>query len=129
MDFTNVVLIMTSNLPGDPAEFFRPEFINRIDEIVRFRSLSEHDLAVIVGIQLGRLRHRLAERRIVLDVTAAASALLAHEGFEPAYGARPLKRVIQRRLEDPIALAVLKGEFRDGDTITVEVVDGDLALR
>jgi ATP-dependent Clp protease ATP-binding subunit ClpB len=129
VDFTNVVLIMTSNLPGDPLEFFRPEFVNRIDEIVRFRSLDEKDLSVIVGIQLGRLRERLAQRRITLSVSPAASMLLAHEGFEPAYGARPLKRVIQRRLEDPIALAVLQGVFRDGDTITVDVVDGELSLR
>ena len=120
VDFTNVVFIMTSNLPGDPQEFFRPEFINRIDDIIRFRSLNEQDLAIIVGIQLQRLRLRLAQRRLVLNVTDAASAFLAHEGFEPAYGARPLKRVIQRRLEDPIALAVLQGKYLDGDTITVD---------
>ncbi len=128
VDFTNVVLIMTSNLPGDPLEFFRPEFINRVDDIIRFRSLDERDLAVIVEIQLGRLRRRLAERRLVLNVTPDAALLLAREGFEPAYGARPLKRVIQRRLEDPLALAVLRGEYHDGDTITADVVDGELTL-
>ncbi len=128
VDFTNAVFIMTSNLSGDPSSFFRPEFINRIDDIIRFRSLSEADLAVIVGIQLGRLRERLAERRLVLDVTPAAAAMLASEGFDPAFGARPLKRVIQRRLEDPIALAVLRGRYRDGDTITVDVRDGELAI-
>ena len=128
VDFTNAVFIMTSNLSGDPSSFFRPEFVNRIDDIIRFRSLSEADLAVIVGIQLGRLRERLAERRLVLDVTAAAAAMLASEGFDPAFGARPLKRVIQRRLEDPIALAVLRGRYRDGDTITVDVRDGELAI-
>jgi ATP-dependent Clp protease ATP-binding subunit ClpB len=128
VDFTNVVFIMTSNLVGDPLEFFRPEFINRVDDIIRFRSLDETDLAVIVGIQLQRLRGRLAQRRMVLNVTTAASELLAHEGFEPAYGARPLKRVIQRRLEDPIALAVLQGNFHDGDTITVDVTDGTLTI-
>ena len=124
VDFTNVVLIMTSNLPGDPLEFFRPEFINRIDDIIRFRPLNEDDLAVIVGIQLGRLRQRLAERRLVLDVTPEAAHALAAEGYDPAYGARPSKRVIQRRLEDPLALAVLEGVYKEGDTITVDVVDG-----
>jgi ATP-dependent Clp protease ATP-binding subunit ClpB len=128
VDFTNVVLIMTSNLPGEPIDFFRPEFVNRIDEIVRFRSLDERDLKVIVGIQLGRLRQRLAERRMVLDVTDEAAELIAHEGFEPAFGARPLKRVIQRRIEDPLALAVLQGQYRDGDTITVDEKDGELVL-
>ena len=128
VDFTNVVLIMTSNLVGDPLSVFRPEFVNRIDDIIRFRSLSEDDLAVIVGIQLGRLRQRLGERHLVLEVTPAASALLAHEGFDPAFGARPLKRVIQRRLEDPIALSILRGRYHDGDVITVDVVDGDLAF-
>ncbi len=128
VDFTNVVFIMTSNLPGDPNEFFRPEFINRIDDIIRFRPLDEADLAVIVGIQLGRLRQRLAERRMVLDVTPAAAMALAAEGYDPAYGARPLKRVIQRRLEDPLALAVLEGVYKDGDTIKVDVDDGALTF-
>ncbi len=124
VDFTNVVFIMTSNLAGDPSDFFRPEFINRIDDIIRFRSLNEADLEIIVGIQLRRLRARLAERRLVLDVSEAASAALASEGFDPAFGARPLKRVIQRRLEDPLALAVLQGVYKEGDTITVDAVDG-----
>ena len=128
VDFTNVVFIMTSNLPGDPADFFRPEFINRVDDIIRFRSLDEADLAIIVGIQLGRLRQRLAARRIVLDVSPAAALALAAEGYDPAFGARPLKRVIQRRLEDPLALAVLQGTFKDGDTIHVDVVDGAIAF-
>jgi ATP-dependent Clp protease ATP-binding subunit ClpB len=128
VNFTNVVLIMTSNLPGDPQEFFRPEFINRVDDIIRFRSLDERDLAVIVGIQLERLRERLAARRLNLDVTPAAAAALAAEGYDPVYGARPLKRVIQRRLEDPLALAVLQGEFKDGDTISVDAVAGVITL-
>jgi ATP-dependent Clp protease ATP-binding subunit ClpB len=128
VDFTNVVFIMTSNLPGDPLEFFRPEFINRLDDIIRFRPLSEDDLAIIVGIQLGRLRQRLAQRRLVLDLTPAAAHALAAEGFDPAYGARPLKRVIQRRLEDPLALAVLQGVYKEGDTITVDAVDGALTF-
>jgi len=129
VDFTNVVMIMTSNLAGDPEEFFRPEFINRVDDIIRFRSLDRDDLAVIVGIQLERLRRRLAERRLTLEVTPAASAALATEGYDPVFGARPLKRVIQRRIEDPLALAVLKGDFRDGDTIHVDAIDGVLTLR
>ena len=129
VDFTNVVLIMTSNLAGDPLEFFRPEFVNRIDDIIRFRPLDEADLSVIVGIQLGHLRQRLAERRLVLDVTPAAASLLAHEGYDPDYGARPLKRVIQRRLEDPLALAVLEGVYKDGDVITVDVLEGVLTFR
>jgi ATP-dependent Clp protease ATP-binding subunit ClpB len=128
VDFTNVVFIMTSNLAGDPNEFFRPEFINRIDDIIRFRPLDEADLAVIVGIQLGRLRQRLAARRMVLDVTPEAAQALAAEGYDPAYGARPLKRVIQRRLEDPLALAVLEGVYKDGDTITVDVNDGAITF-
>jgi ATP-dependent Clp protease ATP-binding subunit ClpB len=128
VDFTNVVLIMTSNLPGDPSEFFRPEFINRIDEIVRFRTLDERDLAVIVHIQLNRLRRRLAERRLALDVSEQALHTIAREGYEPAFGARPLKRVIQRRIEDPVALEVLKGRFHEGDTIHVDVRDGELIV-
>jgi len=129
VDFTNAIFIMTSNLVGNPEEFFRPEFINRVDDIIRFRSLDESDLAIIVGIQLGRLRGRLAERRLVLDVTPEASSFLAKEGYDPVYGARPLKRVIQRRLEDPLALAVLKGDFKDGDTITVDVVGEAITFR
>jgi ATP-dependent Clp protease ATP-binding subunit ClpB len=128
VNFTNVVFIMTSNLPGDPQEFFRPEFVNRIDDIIRFRELDENDLAVIVGIQLGRLRHRLAERRLALNVTPAASEQLAREGYDPAFGARPLKRVIQRRLEDPLALAVLEGVYHEGDTLNVDVADGALTF-
>jgi ATP-dependent Clp protease ATP-binding subunit ClpB len=129
VDFTNVVFIMTSNLPGDPMEFFRPEFINRVDDIIRFRSLTEDDLEIIVGIQLRRLRQRLAERRLVLDVTPQAAHALAAEGFDPAFGARPLKRVIQRRLEDPLALAVLEGAYKEGDTISVDAVDGVITFR
>ncbi|HEY1761058.1 MAG TPA: AAA family ATPase [Acidimicrobiales bacterium] len=129
VNFTNVVFIMTSNLPGDPLEFFRPEFINRVDDIIRFRSLTEDDLEIIVGIQLRRLRQRLAERRLVLDVTPEAAHTLAAEGFDPAFGARPLKRVIQRRLEDPLALAVLEGAYKEGDTITVDAVDGVITFR
>ena len=124
VDFTNAVLIMTSNLPGDPGDFFKPEFINRIDEIVRFRPLTEDDLAVIVGIQLGRLRARMAERRLTLEVTDKAEHWLAAKGYDPDFGARPLRRVIQRQVEDPLALALLEGRYPEGSTVTVDV-DGD----
>ena len=129
VDFTNVVLIMTSNLPGDPSQFFKPEFINRIDDIVNFRSLTEGDLEHIVDIQLTGLIERLAQRRITLQVTAAAKRALAAEGFDPAYGARPLKRVIQRELADRLALAILEGAFADGEVVTVDAVDGELEIR
>jgi len=125
VDFTNVVLIMTSNLPGEPGDFFRPEFVNRIDDIVRFRQLSEEDLAKIVVIQLSGLSQRLAERRLTLDVTERARAVLARAGFDPAFGARPLKRLIQREIGDRLALAVLENRYHEGDTVIVDV-DGDV---
>ncbi len=129
VDFTNTVLIMTSNLRGDPADYFKPEFLNRIDEIVRFRPLSEADLAVIVEIQLGKLRQRLAERRLSLVVTPEAEAWLAHTGYDPDYGARPLRRLIQRSIEDPLALALLEGKYLEGATVTVAVEGDELVLR
>ena len=119
VDFTNVVLIMTSNLPGEPSDFFKPEFINRIDDIIRFRSLTEADLERIVGIQLERLRERLAVQRIGLDIDLDAMAQLAREGFDPAFGARPLKRVIQREIGDPASLLILDGSVGDGGSIVV----------
>ena len=128
VDFTNTVLIMTSNLPGDPREFFKPEFVNRVDDIVRFRALTEDDLTRIVEIQLARLRDRLAERRIALDVTPAAAALLSREGFAPAFGARPLKRVIQRELGDRLAMALLEGKVADGDTVTVDAEGDEIVI-
>ncbi|MFP4513332.1 MAG: ATP-dependent Clp protease ATP-binding subunit [Acidimicrobiales bacterium] len=128
VDFSNVVLIMTSNLPGDPHDFFKPEFMNRIDDVVRFRQLTEDDLGQIVEIQLDRLRERLAERRIELEVTSAAAGLIAREGYDPAFGARPLKRVIQRELGDRLAMALLEGRFNDGDTVKVDVDGGTLTL-
>jgi len=121
VDFTNAVLIMTSNLPGDPRAFFKPEFINRIDDIVRFRSLTEDDLGHIVSIQLESVRKRLAERRIALEVSDDALLALAKEGFDPAFGARPLKRVIQRQIGDRLAVAILEGKVTDGDTVRVGV--------
>jgi ATP-dependent Clp protease ATP-binding subunit ClpB len=124
VDFTNTVLVMTSNLPGDPRDFFKPEFVNRVDDIIRFRSLTEEDLASIVRIQLDILRRRLDARRITLEVTPAAEALLAKEGFDPAFGARPLKRVIQREIGDRLALALLDGKYAEGDTVVVDAEDG-----
>ena len=128
VDFTNAVLIMTSNLAGEPTDYFKPEFVNRIDEIVRFHPLSEADLVRIVSIQLESLRRRMAERRLTLEVTPAAEALLADAGFDPDFGARPLRRVIQRRVEDPLALAMLEGRYPDGSTVRVDVRDGAIVL-
>jgi len=131
VDFTNCVLIMTSNLPGDPSDSFKPEFINRIDDIVRFRSLTQEDLTPIVAVQLDALRARLAQRRITLVVTPEAEARLAREGYDPAFGARPLKRVIQRQVGDKLAVELLEGRVADGSTVTVDVVttpDGTEAI-
>ncbi|HYN32169.1 MAG TPA: AAA family ATPase, partial [Ilumatobacteraceae bacterium] len=119
VDFTNVVLIMTSNLPGEPSDFFKPEFINRVDDIIRFRSLTEADLERIVTVQLAHLHKRLADRRIELDVDEAAMAQLAREGFDPAFGARPLKRVIQREIGDKASLLILNGDVAEGGSIVV----------
>ena len=128
VDFTNVVLIMTSNLPGDPGEFFKPEFINRVDDIIRFRALTEADLEHIVKIQLESVRKRLADRRITLDVDDGAMAQLAREGFDPAFGARPLKRVIQREIGDKASMLILGGEVTDGGTIEVRAGDDGLRI-
>jgi ATP-dependent Clp protease ATP-binding subunit ClpB len=128
VDFTNTVLIMTSNLPGDPAEFFRPEFLNRVDEIIRFRPLDRADMAGIVDIQLAGLERRLAVRRLALEVTDDARRWLANRGYDPDYGARPLKRLIQREIGDRLALALLDGRFSDGTTVKVDARDGELAL-
>ena len=128
VDFTNVVLIMTSNLPGEPIEYFRPEFVNRIDEIVRFRSLTEDDLAQIVDIQLEHLVERMGERRITLQVTPAARTFLGAKGFDPTFGARPLKRLIQREIADKAAIIILEGSVGEDGAIKVDVVDGDLQV-
>src|SRR5690606_28984985 len=99
---------------------FRPEFLNRIDDIIVFHPLSREDLRRIVELQLDRLRRLLAERRIELRITEAAADYIAGEGFDPAFGARPLKRAIQRLVQNPLAVRVLEGEFDDGDTIQVD---------
>jgi ATP-dependent Clp protease ATP-binding subunit ClpB len=127
VDFTNTVLIMTSNLPGDPLTLFKPEFVNRIDEIVRFRALTTGDLSRIVGIQLEGLRARLADRRISLEVTPEAETVLARDGFDPAFGARPLRRVIQRELGDRLAVLLLEGTLTDGHVVRVDA-DGEGGL-
>ena len=128
VDFTNVVIVMTSNLHGDPQMFFKPEFINRIDEIIRFRSLTQEDLAHIVIIQLEKLRERLLARRITLEVTPAAVALLAAVGFDPDFGARPLKRVIQREIGDRASVLILEGKVGEDSAIVVDAVDDQIVL-
>ncbi len=128
VDFRNTVVIMTSNIrsANELRDTFRPEFLNRIDEVVTFEQLTREQLAEIVELQLGRLRERLAERKIDLELTDAAKELLAEEGWDPAYGARPLKRAIQRLLENPLASRLLSGEFAEGDNVLVDVGDGGL---
>src|SRR5205085_2862094 len=128
VDFRNTVLIMTSNIRSaeQMREHFRPEFLNRVDEIVVFAPLSRDELGEIVELQLERLRERLAERHLALELSDAAKEALADAGWDPAYGARPLKRAIQRRLENPLALRLLEGDFADGDTIRVDAEDGEL---
>ena len=130
VDFRNTVLIMTSNIRSSEAmrDVFRPEFLNRIDEIVEFRPLTREQIGEIVGLQLERLRERLAERGLGLELTDAAEEVLAEAGWDPSYGARPLKRAIQRLLENPLALRLLEGDFVDGDTIRVEAENGDLVF-
>ena len=129
VDFTNVVLIMTSNLPGDPLEFFRPEFINRVDDIVRFRSLTQDDLGAIVDIQLQHLIARMADRRITLAVTPEARLLLAEKGYDPSYGARPLKRLIQREISDKAAIFILEGKAVEDSTVLVTANNGELDVQ
>ena len=130
VDFRNTVLIMTSNIrsPEQMRERFRPEFLNRIDEIVQFDPLAKEQLAEIAELQLGRLRGRLAERGVSLELTDAAKEALAEAGWDPAYGARPLKRAIQRLVENPLALRLLEGDFAEGDTILVDARDGELVF-
>lgn len=130
VDFRNTVLIMTSNLRSQEQmrEFFRPEFLNRLDEIVEFRPLTKEQLGEIVELQLERLRARLADRGIELELTDDAKQVLADAGWDPTYGARPLKRALQRMVENPLALRLLEGEFADGDTVRVEARDGELVF-
>jgi ATP-dependent Clp protease ATP-binding subunit ClpC len=158
VDFKNTVVIMTSNLGGQAvrssaplgftngaqtADFartreqmlselrraFRPELLNRIDEVVVFHPLTREQIERIVDLMLDRVREQLRERNISLDATEAARALLATEGFDPQYGARPLRRTIQRLVENPIARGILRGEYREGDTVVLDVEDGKIAPR
>jgi ATP-dependent Clp protease ATP-binding subunit ClpB len=145
VDFRNTVIIMTSNLGStiilersgsasweavedivlaELRRHFRPEFLNRIDEVIVFRPLERDDLRHIVELQLGRVRQLLVDRRIQLEVTPAAADLIAQEGYDPAFGARPLKRAIQRLVQNPLAVRVLEGEFDDGDSIRVDRAPG-----
>jgi ATP-dependent Clp protease ATP-binding subunit ClpB len=130
VDFKNTVIAMTSNLRDQDSlrGHFRPEFINRIDEIVFFHSLEREHITRIVDIQLNGLLKRLAERKITIELTDAAKDFLVREGYDPVYGARPLKRALQRRLLDPLALRVLDGAFRDGDTVAVDVAADGLSF-
>jgi ATP-dependent Clp protease ATP-binding subunit ClpB len=150
VDFRNTVIVMTSNLGSQiiqkmageenyarmkaavmevVGEHFRPEFINRVDDIVVFHPLSAAQLRKIVVIQLGYLRKRLAEREIDLKLSDKALDKLAEAGFDPVYGARPLKRAIQSRIENPLAQEILKGAFHPGETIEVDVRDGEMVFR
>ena len=147
VDFKNTVIIMTSNLlTGAQFEgfdvtqasrdeivrqlqrYFRPEFLNRIDEIVVFQSLTEQHLSKIVDIQLKRLSQLLADRKITLQVSERAKSHLAQVGYDPSFGARPLKRVIQHELQDPLSMAILSGQYREGSTVHVDEKDGELVL-
>ncbi|HEY8338361.1 MAG TPA: AAA family ATPase, partial [Egibacteraceae bacterium] len=147
VDFRNTVLIMTSNLGSqyilDPTEseeamrervmaavrsHFRPEFLNRLDEVLIFHRLSKEDLRAIVDVQLARVRERFAQRDLGLELTDAAKEWLADRGYDPVYGARPLKRVLRRELEDKVALALLDGRIHEGDTIKVDATDEGLVI-
>ena len=131
VDFRHVVLIMTSNIPGGrlgAEEHFKPEFINRLDDIVEFHSLDRAQIAQIVDLQVERLVARVRARGIEVTLTDRARELLGNLGYDPTYGARPLKRVIAKRLIDPLALAILEGDFREGDTVRVDAGDGELVL-
>ncbi len=148
VDFRNTVLIMTSNLGGQLIQemskrpfdevreavmgvlrdHFRPEFLNRVDDLIVFKPLTQEQLGAIVDIQLTRLKKRLAERKISLVVTDAARKVLIERGWDPVYGARPLKRAIQRLVQDPLAMLLLEGKFTDGDVVEVDAKDGELVF-
>jgi ATP-dependent Clp protease ATP-binding subunit ClpB len=131
VSFKNTVLIMTSNIPGGRAgvdAHFKPEFINRLDDIVEFEPLTREQLTEIVDLQVARVIDRVRERDIQVELTDTAKTLLGNLGYDPTYGARPLKRVIQKRLVDPLALAILEGRFVPGDVVRVDAADGELVL-
>jgi ATP-dependent Clp protease ATP-binding subunit ClpB len=130
VDFTNTVIVMTSNLRDQDSlrAHFRPEFINRLDEIVWFHPLEKEHIKQIVEIQLRGLLKRLSDRKITVVLSERAKDFLVREGYDPVYGARPLKRALQRKLLDPLALRVLEGAFREGDTVAVDVADDELSF-
>jgi ATP-dependent Clp protease ATP-binding subunit ClpB len=148
VDFRNAIVIMTSNLGSaifgdtsldrekqkqtvldDVRAFFRPELVNRIDEIVVFDPLGRDEIGQIVGIQLRALQRRLTERGLSIELTDEARAYLADKGYEPAFGARPLQRLIQREIQDPLAMKLLAGEIHDGDTVTIDVSADRMSFR
>ena len=110
------------------AQHFRPEFLNRVDEIIIFDRLTDDDLKKIVEIQLRRLTKRLESQKITLELTDAAKERIAREGYDPVYGARPLKRAIQKEILDPLSLEILEGKFREGQTIKVDEREGKLVF-
>jgi ATP-dependent Clp protease ATP-binding subunit ClpB len=131
VDFKNTVLIMTSNIPGGREgveSTFKPEFVNRLDDIVEFGQLTREQIGAIVDIQVDRLAARVRERGIEIELTDEARTLIGNLGYDPTYGARPLKRVIQKQLIDKLALSILNGEFGPGDVVKVEARDRDLAF-
>jgi ATP-dependent Clp protease ATP-binding subunit ClpB len=130
VDFKNTIVIMTSNAPKDDlSRLFRPEFLNRVDEIINFHRLTDDQLKKIVDIQLEGLRARLAERHITMDLTDAAREFLVRVGYDPAYGARPLKRAIQKEVETPLARKLVGGEIRDGQKVHLDVRNQEITLR
>jgi ATP-dependent Clp protease ATP-binding subunit ClpB len=131
VDFKNTVLIMTSNIPGGVEgvqAHFKPEFVNRLDEIVEFRPLARDEIKDIVELQLQILGRRVAERGVQIELTEDAKTLIGNLGYDPAYGARPLKRVIQKQLVDRLALALLEGRFAAGDRIRVDAEGDELVF-
>jgi ATP-dependent Clp protease ATP-binding subunit ClpB len=131
VDFKNTVLIMTSNVAGGMEGVratFKPEFINRLDEIVEFHSLSREEIGRIVELQVAKLSERVREKGVEIELTEDARLLLANLGYDPTYGARPLKRVIQKQLVDKLALKLLEGEFQPGDRVLVDAADGELSF-
>ena len=131
VSFKNTVVIMTSNVPGGLAGVqatFKPEFVNRLDEIVEFHQLTRDEIAKIVDLQVAKLVERVRERGVEVELTDDARTLIGNLGYDPTYGARPLKRVIQKQLVDKLALRLLEGEFAPGDRVMVDAADGELTF-
>jgi ATP-dependent Clp protease ATP-binding subunit ClpB len=131
VDFKNTVVIMTSNVPGGiegVQATFKPEFVNRLDEIVEFHQLTRDEIAQIVDLQVAKLVERVRERGVEVELTDDARTLIGNLGYDPTYGARPLKRVIQKQLVDKLALRLLEGDFATGDRVLVHAADGELTF-